>query len=155
MGFQNRLEIRNPQSTGFKKHPLFSKIEGFRSSSSDVNLAGGAVHQVIHQEYRISYDDITNDLCPVISCMRVLLTEDSNNTKSNSFLLDDNSRVPTVAAISSVIAYTRGYAYFKISTAQIFPTKIVPLIPGVKPVNLVSPLSDLAILFKSPQSYPQ
>ncbi|KAM3339518.1 hypothetical protein P3S68_029387 [Capsicum galapagoense] len=36
--------------------------------------------------------DITNDLCPVISCMRVLLTEDSNNTKSNSFLLDDNSR---------------------------------------------------------------
>ncbi|PHU13460.1 Myosin-14 [Capsicum chinense] len=73
---------------------------------------------VIHQKYRISYDDITNDLCPVlsdqqlyrictlywddkyntrsvspdvISSMRVLMTEDSNNAESNSFLLDDNS----------------------------------------------------------------
>ncbi|GER24987.1 myosin XI [Striga asiatica] len=74
---------------------------------------------VIHQKYRISYDEITNDLCPilsvqqlyrictlywddnyntrsvsaeVISSMRVLMTEDSNNAISNSFLLDDNSR---------------------------------------------------------------
>ncbi|KAK4492449.1 hypothetical protein RD792_003258 [Penstemon davidsonii] len=74
---------------------------------------------VIHQKYRISYDEITNDLCPilsvqqlyrictlywddnyntrsvspeVISSMRVLMTEDSNNAVSNSFLLDDNSR---------------------------------------------------------------
>ncbi|KAF3667539.1 Myosin-9 [Capsicum annuum] len=74
---------------------------------------------VIHQKYRISYDEITNDLCPilsvqqlyrictlywddnyntrsvspdVISSMRVLMTEDSNNAESNSFLLDDNSR---------------------------------------------------------------
>ncbi|KAF3635606.1 hypothetical protein FXO37_25890 [Capsicum annuum] len=156
--------------------------KGFRSSSSDVNLAGGAVHQMppilvqkifsqafsyisvqLFNRLYIRSTDITNDLCPVISCMRVLLTEDSNNTKSNSFLLDDNSRpqvllvmrIPTVAAISYVIAYTRGYPYFKISTAQIFPTKIVPLFPGVKPMNLVSPLSDLPILFKSPQSYPQ
>ncbi|XP_047269392.1 myosin-6 isoform X1 [Capsicum annuum] len=76
---------------------------------------------VIHQKYRISYDDITNDLCPVlsdqqlyrictlywddkyntrsvspdvISSMRVLMTEDSNNAESNSFLLDDNSSIP-------------------------------------------------------------
>ncbi|XP_047308351.1 myosin-6-like [Impatiens glandulifera] len=76
---------------------------------------------VIHQKYRISYDEITNDLCPilsvqqlyrictlywddnyntrsvspdVISGMRILMTEDSNNADSNSFLLDDNSSIP-------------------------------------------------------------
>ncbi|XVF32292.1 hypothetical protein REPUB_Repub17cG0069500 [Reevesia pubescens] len=74
---------------------------------------------VIHQKYRISYDEITNDLCPilsvqqlyrictlywddnyntrsvspnVISSMRVLMTEDSNDAVGSSFLLDDNSR---------------------------------------------------------------
>ncbi|XP_047336364.1 myosin-6-like [Impatiens glandulifera] len=76
---------------------------------------------VIHQKYRISYDEITNDLCPilsvqqlyrictlywddnyntrsvsqpVISSMRILMTEDSNDAESNSFLLDDNSSIP-------------------------------------------------------------
>ncbi|CAI0560607.1 unnamed protein product [Linum tenue] len=76
---------------------------------------------VIHQKYRISYDEITNDLCPilsvqqlyrictlywddnyntrsvspdVISSMRVLMTEDSNSAVSSSFLLDDNSGIP-------------------------------------------------------------
>ncbi|XP_057964092.1 myosin-6-like [Malania oleifera] len=76
---------------------------------------------VIHQKYRISYDEITNDLCPilsvqqlyrictlywddnyntrsvspdVISSMRILMTEDSNNAASSSFLLDDNSSIP-------------------------------------------------------------
>ncbi|KAL2488045.1 Myosin-6 [Forsythia ovata] len=76
---------------------------------------------VIHQKYRISYDEITSDLCPilsvqqlyrictlywddnyntrsvspeVISSMRVLMTEDSNNAVSSSFLLDDNSSIP-------------------------------------------------------------
>lgn len=76
---------------------------------------------VIHQKYRISYDEITNDLCPilsvqqlyrictlywddnyntrsvspdVISSMRVLMTEDSNSAVSSSFLLDDNSSIP-------------------------------------------------------------
>ncbi|XP_051120458.1 myosin-6-like [Andrographis paniculata] len=76
---------------------------------------------VIHQKYRISYDEITHDLCPilsvqqlyrictlywddkyntrsvspdVISSMRVLMTEDSNNAISSSFLLDDNSCIP-------------------------------------------------------------
>ncbi|XP_072971215.1 myosin-6-like isoform X1 [Typha angustifolia] len=73
---------------------------------------------VIFQKYRISYDEIVNDLCPilsvqqlyrictqywddkyntqsvsssVLSSMRVLMTEDSNNADSSSFLLDDNS----------------------------------------------------------------
>ncbi|XP_073292332.1 myosin-6-like [Primulina huaijiensis] len=76
---------------------------------------------VIHQKYRISYDEITNDLCPilsvqqlyrictiywddnyntrsvspeVISSMRMLMTEDSYNASSNAFLLDDNSSIP-------------------------------------------------------------
>lgn len=76
---------------------------------------------VIHQKYRISYDEITNDLCPilsvqqlyrictiywdenyntrsvspdVISSMRVLMTEDSNNAENNTFLLEDNSGIP-------------------------------------------------------------
>ncbi|KAL9685470.1 hypothetical protein QQ045_022920 [Rhodiola kirilowii] len=76
---------------------------------------------VIHQKYRISYDEITSDLCPilsvqqlyrictlywddnyntksvsadVISNMRILMTEDSNNAVSSSFLLDDNSSIP-------------------------------------------------------------
>ncbi|GAB4841283.1 hypothetical protein Ancab_022015 [Ancistrocladus abbreviatus] len=76
---------------------------------------------VIHQKYRISYDEITSDLCPilsvqqlyrictlywddnyntrsvsldVISSMRILMTEDSNSAASSSFLLDDNSCIP-------------------------------------------------------------
>ncbi|KAK9082960.1 hypothetical protein Scep_029431 [Stephania cephalantha] len=76
---------------------------------------------VIHQKSRISYDEITNDLCPilsvqqlyrictlywddnyntrsvsqdVISSMKVFMTEDSNNASSSSFLLDDNSSIP-------------------------------------------------------------
>ncbi|XP_020079685.1 myosin-6-like isoform X1 [Ananas comosus] len=84
---------------------------------------------VIFQKYRISYDEIVNDLCPilsvqqlyrictqywddkyntqsvsmgVLSSMRVLMTEDSNNADSNSFLLDDNSSIPfSVDDISS------------------------------------------------------
>ncbi|KAK8521766.1 hypothetical protein V6N13_021842 [Hibiscus sabdariffa] len=76
---------------------------------------------VIHQKYRISYDEISNDLCPilsvqqlyrictlywddyyntrsvsadVISSMRVLMTEDSNDAVSSSFILDDDSCIP-------------------------------------------------------------
>ncbi|CAA0163333.1 unnamed protein product [Arabidopsis thaliana] len=76
---------------------------------------------VIHQKYRVSYDDIVHDLCPilsvqqlyrictlywddcyntrsvsqeVISSMRALMTEESNDADSNSFLLDDNSSIP-------------------------------------------------------------
>ncbi|GFS30230.1 myosin family protein with Dil domain-containing protein [Actinidia rufa] len=47
---------------------------------------------VIHQKPKKTLDKISHDLCPVISSMRVLMTEDSNNAVSNSFLLDDDSR---------------------------------------------------------------
>uniref|UniRef100_A0A7N0ZXB4 Myosin-17-like n=1 Tax=Kalanchoe fedtschenkoi TaxID=63787 RepID=A0A7N0ZXB4_KALFE len=77
---------------------------------------------VIHQKPKKTLKEITNDLCPVLSVqqlyristmywddkygthsvssevitrMRVLMTEDSNNTAaSNSFLLDDDSSIP-------------------------------------------------------------
>ncbi|KAG6418712.1 hypothetical protein SASPL_120916 [Salvia splendens] len=76
---------------------------------------------VIHQKYRISYDEITNDLCPILSVqqlyrictlywddnyntrsvspeviasMRVLMTEESSSASSSSFLLDDSSSIP-------------------------------------------------------------
>ncbi|KAJ1375698.1 P-loop containing nucleoside triphosphate hydrolase, partial [Sesbania bispinosa] len=65
---------------------------------------------VIHQKYRISYDEIINDLCPilsvqqlyryvhftgmVLSSMKMLMAEDSNNAQSDSFLLDDSSSIP-------------------------------------------------------------
>ncbi|KOM29980.1 hypothetical protein LR48_Vigan845s000800 [Vigna angularis] len=74
---------------------------------------------VIHQKPKKTLDEISHDLCPVLSIqqlyristmywddkygthsvssdvisnMRVLMTEDSNNAVSNSFLLDDDSR---------------------------------------------------------------
>ncbi|KAL4184475.1 hypothetical protein AMTRI_Chr10g225820 [Amborella trichopoda] len=76
---------------------------------------------VIHQKPKKSLDEISHDLCPVLSIqqlyristmywddkygthsvssdvisnMRVLMTEDSNNAVSNSFLLDDDSSIP-------------------------------------------------------------
>ncbi|CAM6054233.1 unnamed protein product [Sphagnum tenellum] len=76
---------------------------------------------VIHQKPKKSLDEITHDLCPVLSVqqlyristmywddkygthsvspevianMRVLMTEDSNSPISNSFLLDDDSSIP-------------------------------------------------------------
>ncbi|VVA34612.1 PREDICTED: myosin-6 [Prunus dulcis] len=84
---------------------------------------------VLHQKSRVSYDELTNDLCPVlsvqqlyrictqfwdddyntqsvapevISSMNFLMTDDSSNDDSSSFLLDDNSSVPfSVDDISS------------------------------------------------------
>ncbi|XP_057868018.2 myosin-9 isoform X2 [Cryptomeria japonica] len=76
---------------------------------------------VIHQKPKKSLDEVTHDLCPVLSIqqlyristmywddkygthslsqdvianMRVLMTEDSNSSRGNSFLLDDDSSIP-------------------------------------------------------------
>ncbi|KAF7121132.1 hypothetical protein RHSIM_Rhsim13G0032100 [Rhododendron simsii] len=76
---------------------------------------------VIHQKPKKTLDEITHDLCPVLSIqqlyristmywddkygthslapdvisdMRILMTEDSNNAVSSSFLLDDDSSIP-------------------------------------------------------------
>ncbi|XP_039032653.1 myosin-17-like [Hibiscus syriacus] len=84
--------------------------------------------QVIHQKPKTTLDEITKELCPVLSIqqlyristmywddkygtnsvssdviakMRVMMTEDSNNAVSSSFLLDDDSSIPfTVDYIS-------------------------------------------------------
>ncbi|RXH78457.1 hypothetical protein DVH24_001975 [Malus domestica] len=57
---------------------------------------------VLHQKSRISYDELTNDLCPVISSMNFLMTDDSSSDDSSSFLLDDNSSIPfSIEDISS------------------------------------------------------
>jgi len=76
---------------------------------------------VIHQKPKKTLKEITNDLCPVLSIqqlyristmywddkygthtvssdvisnLRVMMTEDSNNSVSSSFLLDDDSSIP-------------------------------------------------------------
>ncbi|KAL9273556.1 Myosin-11-like protein [Drosera capensis] len=76
---------------------------------------------VVHQKPKKTLDEISRELCPVLSIqqlyristmywddkygthsvspevvgsMRVLMTEDSNNAVSNSFLLDDDSSIP-------------------------------------------------------------
>ncbi|KAK1260558.1 hypothetical protein QJS04_geneDACA002230 [Acorus gramineus] len=84
---------------------------------------------VIFQKSRISYDEIVNDLCPILSVqqlfrictnywddkyntksvsqevltsMTMLMTEDSNNATSSAYLLEDNSSIPfSVDDISS------------------------------------------------------
>ncbi|MQL83466.1 hypothetical protein Taro_015961 [Colocasia esculenta] len=80
-----------------------------------------ATDEVIHQKPKKTLDEISHDLCPVLSIqqlyristmywddkygthsvssdvisnMRILMTEDSNNAVSNSFLLDDDSSIP-------------------------------------------------------------
>ncbi|KAG5514547.1 hypothetical protein RHGRI_035823 [Rhododendron griersonianum] len=80
-----------------------------------------ATDEVIHQKPKKTLDEITHDLCPVLSIqqlyristmywddkygthslapdvisdMRILMTEDSNNAVSSSFLLDDDSSIP-------------------------------------------------------------
>ncbi|KAM5553425.1 myosin-6-like [Rosa sericea] len=76
---------------------------------------------VLHEKSRISYDELTNDLCPVlnvqqlhrictlfwddvdnepsvspdvISSMSFLMTDDSSNDDSNNYSLDDTSSIP-------------------------------------------------------------
>ncbi|KVI07409.1 Dil domain-containing protein [Cynara cardunculus var. scolymus] len=48
---------------------------------------------VVHQKPKKSLEEISRGLCPVISSMRVMMTEE-NNAISNSFLLDDDSSIP-------------------------------------------------------------
>ncbi|CAJ1961121.1 unnamed protein product [Sphenostylis stenocarpa] len=86
-----------------------------------VSILPVSICMVIHQKPRKALHEISHDLCPVLSIqqlyristmywddkygthsvspdvisnMRVLMTEDSNNAVSNSFLLDDDSSIP-------------------------------------------------------------
>ncbi|BBN18619.1 myosin V [Marchantia polymorpha subsp. ruderalis] len=112
------------------EHWIYDATEEYAGSSWDelkyIRQAVGFL--VIHQKPKKSLDEITHDLCPVLSVqqlyristmywddkygthsvspevianMRVLMTEDSNSAVSNSFLLDDDSSIPfTVDDIS-------------------------------------------------------
>ncbi|KAL2609153.1 hypothetical protein R1flu_027726 [Riccia fluitans] len=115
------------------EHWIYDATEEYAGSSWDelkyIRQAVGFL--VIHQKPKKSLDEITHDLCPVlsiqqlyristmywddkygthsvapdvISSMRVLMTEDQNSTVSNSFLLDDDSSIPfTVDDISKSV----------------------------------------------------
>ncbi|XP_044471715.1 myosin-17-like [Mangifera indica] len=100
---------------------------------------------VIHQKPKKTLDEITRELCPVlsiqqlyristmywddkygthtvssevISSMRVLMTEDSNNAVSSSFLLDDDSSIPfTVDDISKSLQ--------RVDIAEVVPPALI------------------------------
>ncbi|WOL18254.1 myosin-8-like isoform X1 [Canna indica] len=98
---------------------------------------------VIFQKYRISYDEIVNDLCPVLSVqqlyricsqywddkyntksvsadvlssMRVLMIEDSNDAESSSFLLDDNSSIPF--SVDDILSSLQEKDYLNVKPAE-------------------------------------
>ncbi|KAL2510788.1 Myosin-11 [Abeliophyllum distichum] len=105
------------------EHWCYKATEEYTGSSWDelkhIRQAIGFL--VIHQKPKKTLDEISHDLCPVLSIqqlyristmywddkygthslsqdvisnMRVLMTEDSNNAVSSSFLLDDDSSIP-------------------------------------------------------------
>lgn len=105
------------------EHWCFKATEEYSGSAWDelkhIRQAIGFL--VVHQKPKKTLDDISSNLCPVlsiqqlyristlywddkygsqsvsqevISSMRVLMTEDANNAVSNSFLLDDDSSIP-------------------------------------------------------------
>lgn len=105
------------------EHWCFKATDEYAGSSWDelkhIRQAIGFL--VIHQKPKKTLDEISRNLCPVlsiqqlyristmywddkygthsvspdvISSMRVSMTEDSNNSVSNSFLLDDDSSIP-------------------------------------------------------------
>ncbi|KAM7485325.1 hypothetical protein LguiA_001334 [Lonicera macranthoides] len=55
---------------------------------------GQANYEVIHKKSRITHDDLTYDLCPVISSIKEKVPEDYNDDDINSFVLEDNSSMP-------------------------------------------------------------
>ncbi|KAK6145891.1 hypothetical protein DH2020_019760 [Rehmannia glutinosa] len=107
----------------------FSNGEYVKAGLDELEIWCGHAQEVIHQKSRITYDDLTTDLCPilsiqqlyrictlygddnfntpsvapeVISSMKILMTEDSNDADSDSFLLDEDSSIPfSVDDISS------------------------------------------------------
>ncbi|KHN32166.1 Myosin-J heavy chain [Glycine soja] len=49
---------------------------------------------VIHQKRKKSLEEIRQDLCPVVSEMREIVSKDNQSLTSNSFLLDDDMSIP-------------------------------------------------------------
>ncbi|KAL6535163.1 hypothetical protein OROMI_026537 [Orobanche minor] len=103
---------------------------------------------VIHQKSRITYDDLTTDLCPilniyqlyrictiygddnyntpsiaedVISSMKILMTEESNDADNSKFLLDDNSSIPF--SVDDISSSLRQVDFKNVKPASILLTK--------------------------------
>ncbi|KAL5223712.1 hypothetical protein ABZP36_010351 [Zizania latifolia] len=105
------------------EHWCYRATDEYAGSAWDElkHIRQAIVFLVIHQKPKKTLDEISHDLCPVLSIqqlyristmywddkygthsvspevisnMRVLMTEDSNNPVSNSFLLDDDSSIP-------------------------------------------------------------
>ncbi|EFH45739.1 predicted protein [Arabidopsis lyrata subsp. lyrata] len=120
----------------------FSNGEFYAGSSWDElkHIRQAVGFMVIHKKYRISYDDIAHDLCPILSVqqlyrictlywddsyntrsvsqdvianMRVLMTEDSNDADSSAFLLDEDSSIPFSADDLSSSMQEKDFAEMK------------------------------------------
>ncbi|RHN78322.1 putative Dilute domain-containing protein [Medicago truncatula] len=62
------------------------------SSLDELNYSKQAVRFLVAQEKdELSYDDLTNDICPVTSRLKLLMTDDSGDDEK-SYMLEDNSR---------------------------------------------------------------
>lgn len=99
----------------------------------------------IHQKSQKTLDEVSHDLCPVLSIqqlyristmywddkygtqslspdvisnMRVLITEDSNNAVSSTFLLDDDSSIPF--SVNDLVKSTK-----QISIPEIEPPSLI------------------------------
>ncbi|XP_051129852.1 myosin-6-like isoform X2 [Andrographis paniculata] len=99
------------------------ETEEYAGSASDelIHVRQAVGFLVIHQKSRITYDDLSTDLCPVLSihqlyrictlycdddyntrsvspeviaCMKIHVAKDANADDSSSFILDDNSSIP-------------------------------------------------------------
>uniref|UniRef100_A0A0E0HR60 Myosin motor domain-containing protein n=2 Tax=Oryza nivara TaxID=4536 RepID=A0A0E0HR60_ORYNI len=133
---------------------------------------------VIHQKPKKTLDEISHDLCPVLSIqqlyristmywddkygthsvspevisnMRVLMTEDSNNPVSNSFLLDDDSRLfmlPSIAHIMLTIPQKKSIPF---SVDDISKSMEQIDISDIEPPPLIRENSGFVFLLPPPE----
>uniref|UniRef100_A0A0E0AA18 Myosin motor domain-containing protein n=1 Tax=Oryza glumipatula TaxID=40148 RepID=A0A0E0AA18_9ORYZ len=133
---------------------------------------------VIHQKPKKTLDEISHDLCPVLSIqqlyristmywddkygthsvspevisnMRVLMTEDSNNPVSNSFLLDDDSRLfmlPSIAHIMLTIPQNKSIPF---SVDDISKSMEQIDISDIEPPPLIRENSGFVFLLPPPE----
>ncbi|CAJ1973589.1 unnamed protein product [Sphenostylis stenocarpa] len=73
----------------------FSNGEYIKSGLAELEKwIANANEEVIHQKRKKSLEEIRQDLCPVVSEMKDILSKDNQSLTSNSFLLDDDMSIP-------------------------------------------------------------
>ncbi|KAG5034120.1 hypothetical protein JHK87_009030 [Glycine soja] len=73
----------------------FSNGEYVKSGLAELEKwIANAKEEVIHQKRKKSLEEIRQDLCPVVSEMREIVSKDNQSLSSNSFLLDDDMSIP-------------------------------------------------------------